>query len=117
MLTRRELLLAGTMGTLAIMVPSAAHASPNRGRPGTGPVLDPKPSGGPPTVTPDDITFQRRTLRAGPAEQVGLLPEQIGRMKVDMTTYLEPTEDHPNYPSYAGAVVLGAKDGVIVEHS
>jgi CubicO group peptidase (beta-lactamase class C family) len=72
---------------------------------------------GPPTVTPQDIGFQPRTLRTGSPVEVGLLPDLVARMPTDAAAYLEPTPDHPNYPSYGGAVVLAAKDGVIVQHA
>jgi CubicO group peptidase (beta-lactamase class C family) len=71
----------------------------------------------PPTVTPDDIRFTRHTLRGGDPRQVGLLPEYVQRMRADAEAYLVPTPDHPDYPTYAGAVVLAAKDGVIVQHT
>ena len=125
----RRLLWTVLLATLAIMVPSAAWSSPVDG--GT-PAADPgdhtdeeqiaKPTraadrDGAPTVTPDDIVFRPRTLRTGSPTQVGLLPGPIDRMAGDMAAYLVPTPDHPTYPTYAGAVVLAAKDGVIVEHS
>lgn len=72
---------------------------------------------GPPTVTPADIQFRHHTLRPGNARQVGLLPDQVDRLPVDLAAYLQPTPDHPGYPAYAGAVVLAAKDGVIVQHA
>jgi CubicO group peptidase (beta-lactamase class C family) len=70
---------------------------------------------GPPTVTPADIRFAEHTLRSGDARQVGLIPEYVERMRTDAEAYLAPTPDHPGYPTYAGAVVLAAKDGVIVQ--
>lgn len=75
------------------------------------------PTSGPPTVTPADIQFRHDTLRRGSARQVGLLPDQVGRLPADLAAYLQPTPEHPGYPAYAGAVVLAAKDGVIVEHA
>ncbi|MEV1289443.1 serine hydrolase domain-containing protein [Micromonospora sp. NPDC049679] len=72
---------------------------------------------GPPTVTPADIRFRQDTLRSGSAAEVGLLPEQVARIRPDAEAYLQPTADHPTYPTYPGAVVLAAKDGVIVEHA
>ncbi|MEH1168455.1 serine hydrolase [Micromonospora sp. CPCC 205539] len=84
--------------------------------PGTAAVAATHPSG-PPTVTPADIHFRHDTLRRGTARQVGLLPEQVDRLPADLAAYLQPTPDHPGYPAYAGAVVLAAKDGVIVEHA
>ncbi|GAA1821922.1 beta-lactamase family protein [Planosporangium flavigriseum] len=70
--------------------------------------------GEPPTVSPADIRFPRRTLRAGAPREVGLLAEPIRRMRADLETYLSPTADHPEHPAYAGAAVLAAKDGVVV---
>jgi CubicO group peptidase (beta-lactamase class C family) len=70
---------------------------------------------GPPTVSPADIRFQHRTLRPGQPRQVGLLPEYVERMPTDTAEYLQPTPDHPDHPAYAGAVVLAAKDGVVVQ--
>jgi CubicO group peptidase (beta-lactamase class C family) len=70
---------------------------------------------GPPTVTPADIRFSHRTLRSGSPREVGLVPEYVERMRADAEAYLAPTPDHPGHPTYAGAVVLAAKDGVIVQ--
>jgi CubicO group peptidase (beta-lactamase class C family) len=67
-----------------------------------------------PTVTPDDIVFEPRQLRTGRPVEVGLLPEQIERVRADLSAYLAPTPDHSAHPSYPGAVALAAKDGVIV---
>ncbi|MGI5214224.1 serine hydrolase [Plantactinospora sp. CA-290183] len=97
-----------------------AAAAPDAARPGAG---DERPVGaraawltGPPTVDPGDIRFERRILRAGTAREVGLLPEYVDRLRADAEAYLAPTPDHPNYPTYAGAVLLAAKDGVVVRH-
>jgi CubicO group peptidase (beta-lactamase class C family) len=68
-------------------------------------------------VTPSDIRFAHNTLRYGSPQQVGLAPEPIARMVTDAAAYLVPTPDHPTWPTYAGAVVLAAKDGVIVQHA
>jgi CubicO group peptidase (beta-lactamase class C family) len=73
--------------------------------------------GTPPAVTPEDIHFARDTLRRGTPAQVGLDAEPIARMVTDAAAYLVPTPDHPTWPTYAGAVVLAAKDGVIVQHA
>jgi CubicO group peptidase (beta-lactamase class C family) len=48
---------------------------------------------------------------------VGLLPEPIDRMRADLEKYLSPTPDHPDHPTYAGAVALAAKDGVVVQRT
>ncbi|MEQ4301211.1 serine hydrolase [Plantactinospora sp. B6F1] len=71
---------------------------------------------GPPTVDPADVRFERRTLRTGRPQEVGLLPEYVDRLRTDAEAYLSPTPDHPNFPTYAGAVLLAAKDGVVVRH-
>ena len=77
------------------------------------PILD----SGPPTVTSADIRFAQHTLRRGEAREVGLIPEYVDRMRTDAEAYLMPTPDHPGYPTYAGAVVLAVKDGVVVQHA
>lgn len=73
--------------------------------------------GTPPTVTPEDIRFPHDTLRRGTPAEAGLDAEPIARMVTDAAAYLVPTPDHPRWPTYAGAVVLAAKDGVIVQHA
>jgi len=70
---------------------------------------------GPPSVSPSEIRFTRHTLRTGTPAQVGLLPEYVQRMRGDAEAYLAPTPDHPRWPTYAGAAVLAAKDGVVVQ--
>ncbi|BCL12521.1 serine hydrolase domain-containing protein [Micromonospora sagamiensis] len=90
------------------------------GMPATGaPVTAAPPSveSGPPAVTPADIQFRDDTLRPGSAREVGLLPGEVDRLPADLAAYLQPTPDHPGHPTYAGAVVLAAKDGVIVQHA
>ncbi|MGH3715785.1 MAG: serine hydrolase [Micromonosporaceae bacterium] len=109
MLTLRGQTLRGLIGVAALTTLAIVVSSPA--------VAQPVERTGPPTVTPDDLIFQPRTLRTGSPVEVGLIGEQIDRMATDAAAYLEPTSDHPNYPSYAGAVVLGAKDGVIVQHA
>lgn len=107
----RGLLVILIGASLTIVTPSASWAAPHNSPAGV------EPRSGPPTVTPDDLVFQPRTLRTGSPEQVGLLPDEIDTMVTEAERYLEPTDDHPNYPSYSGAVVLGAKDGVVVQHA
>ncbi|MFI6262532.1 serine hydrolase [Micromonospora sp. NPDC051006] len=81
-------------------------------------VAAPPPAGsGPPAVTPADLRFRHDTLRPGEAREVGLLPEQVDRIPADLAAYLQPTPDHPGHPTYAGAVALVAKDGVVVQHT
>ncbi|SCF16793.1 CubicO group peptidase, beta-lactamase class C family [Micromonospora viridifaciens] len=77
----------------------------------------PPAESGPPAVTPADIKFRDDTLRPGSAREVGLLPDHVDRLPADLAAYLQPTPDHPGHPTYAGAVVLAAKDGVIVQHA
>ncbi|SDY89539.1 CubicO group peptidase, beta-lactamase class C family [Micromonospora pattaloongensis] len=71
----------------------------------------------PADISPADLRFRQDRLRRGDAREVGLLPEQVDRIAVVAAAHLEPTADHPDHPSYAGAVVLAAKDGVIVQHA
>jgi len=74
-----------------------------------------EPDAGPPSVSPADIRFAHHTLRLGEPRQVGLQPEDVDRMRTDAAAYLQPTPDHPGHPAYAGAAVLAAKDGVVVQ--
>ncbi|MBG0563811.1 serine hydrolase domain-containing protein [Actinoplanes aureus] len=67
-----------------------------------------------PVVTPADIRFRHDVLRSGTARQAGLLPERIAEMPAIAAAYLEPTPDHPDRPTYAGATVLAARHGVVV---
>jgi CubicO group peptidase (beta-lactamase class C family) len=74
-------------------------------------------SGGPPTVTADDLKFTPgRTLHYGSAVQAGLLPDQVDAIARDAASYetARPGAAHPRYP---GAVVLAAHNGTIVQHS
>jgi CubicO group peptidase (beta-lactamase class C family) len=69
---------------------------------------------GPPTVTPADLRFTPgRTLRYGAAPEVGLLPEHVTAITATARRFMEPS---PTFPMYPGAVVLAARDGVIVKH-
>ena len=110
----------GTAAALALAV-ALAPAYPAAARPDDTALGRPTGPGvnwrfGPPTVDPADIRFARRTLRAGTAREVGLLPEYVDRLRADAAAYLNPTPDHPGHPTYAGAVLLAAKDGVVVRH-
>ncbi len=97
--------VAGAIGALA---PSRAQAGARIGaRVGT-------EASSVPTVTPDDIVFEPRLLRPGRPVEVGLRPEQIERVRADLSAYLAPTPDHPAHPSYPGAAALAARDGVVV---
>jgi CubicO group peptidase (beta-lactamase class C family) len=101
----RTVALVAAVAVLVTSVPATAAAA------------QPPADSGPPAVTPADIQFRNDTLRRGSAREVGLLPEHVDRMPADLAAYLQPTPDHPGYPAYAGAVVLAAKDGVIVQHT
>jgi CubicO group peptidase (beta-lactamase class C family) len=70
---------------------------------------------GPPTATPDEIRFRRDTLRPGTAKDAGLLAEPVNALRGIAESYLQPTPDHQTWPTYAGAVVLAAHNGVVVQ--
>ena len=73
---------------------------------------------GPPTVTGDDVQFTpQRTLSSGSPEEAGLVAKHVDQIVSDLTAYLGTTPENPTFPMYGGAVVLAAKDGVIVEHA
>ncbi|MFC7531631.1 serine hydrolase [Actinoplanes sp. GCM10030250] len=69
---------------------------------------------GAPTVTPADIRFRRDVLRPGTARQAGLLSEPVAALPGIAASYLLPTPDHPDHPTYAGATVLAARHGLVV---
>ncbi|MDO3705153.1 serine hydrolase domain-containing protein [Micromonospora sp. C28SCA-DRY-2] len=104
---RRGLALGLAVAVLGTAMPATGAAAAERSPAGSAP----------PSVTPADLRFRHDTLRYGDAREVGLLPEHVDRMPADLTAYLEPTPDHPGHPTYAGAVVLAAKDGVVVQHA
>ncbi|MGH3662226.1 MAG: serine hydrolase [Micromonosporaceae bacterium] len=112
----RALLITLLGGSLMMVTPPAAWAGDPAAPPELLGLAAAASRTGPPTVIPDDLKFPRRTLRQGAPQEVGLLPEQIEKMNTAAEAYLQPTPDHSAHPSYAGAVVLGAKDGVIVDH-
>jgi CubicO group peptidase (beta-lactamase class C family) len=58
-----------------------------------------------------------RTLRSASAGEAGMRPEYADRLVTDAASYLVPAADHRDHPAYAGAVVLGARDGVIGVHA
>ncbi|MGN9778067.1 serine hydrolase [Micromonospora sp. H33] len=99
------------LGTAVTVLVTAAPAGPAAA------AAQPPADSGPPAVTPADIHFRHDTLRRGDARQVGLLPEHVDRLPADLAAYLAPTPDHPGHPTYAGAVALAAKDGVIVQQA
>ncbi|NDL57352.1 serine hydrolase domain-containing protein [Phytoactinopolyspora mesophila] len=116
--SRRDFLRTIGAGLAAtVSVPATAGAASAAIRPvlaaGSGGQLT-----GPPTVTGDDVRFTPdRTLSSGSPGDVGLLAEHVGRIVPSLTAYLDTTPENPDRPMYAGAVVLAAKDGVVVEHS
>ena len=100
---------------LAVALSGAAPAYASPAAPSTtltGTLIAPK--AGPPTVTAQDVRFTPgRSLRYGSARDAGLLPEPVAAIAGDAARYLEPAPTRPLYP---GAVVLAARDGVIVAH-
>ena len=69
----------------------------------------------PPTVTPADIRFRHDVLRPGTARRAGLLSAPVAAMPELARSYLAPTPDHPDRPTYAGVTVLAAHRGVVVQ--
>lgn len=67
-------------------------------------------------VTADDLVFTERTLHEGSALDAGVLPEFVDAIVPNLRLYLEPGPGR-DHPSFAGAVVLAASHGMIVEHS
>ncbi|XVU28278.1 serine hydrolase [Actinoplanes sp. CA-054009] len=65
-------------------------------------------------VTPADIQFRHDVLRPGTARSAGLSPGPIAALPGIAESYLRPTADHPDHPTYAGATVLAAHHGVVV---
>ncbi|NMO53285.1 serine hydrolase [Actinoplanes sp. TBRC 11911] len=68
-----------------------------------------------PEITPDQLVFRHDVLRAGTAAQAGLLAAPVAAMRAIAESYLVPTADHPDHPAYAGATVLAARNGVVVQ--
>jgi CubicO group peptidase (beta-lactamase class C family) len=66
------------------------------------------------TVTPGDLMFRHDVLRPGTARQAGLLTDHIAALPDIAASYLRPTPDHPDHPTYAGATVLAAHHGIVV---
>ena len=69
----------------------------------------------PPAAAPANLRFAHHVLRPGTARRAGLLPEPVAGMRAVAESYLAPTPDHENRPSYPGAVVLAAHDGIVVQ--
>lgn len=78
---------------------------------------DPATKAGPPTVTPEDLTFPSPApkLRPGTPKQAGLLSTHVDKIAPAAAEFMEPGPDRP-HPSHPGFVLLAARDGVIVEH-
>ncbi len=68
-----------------------------------------------PAVTPGDIRFRHDVLRPGTAREAGLLPDRVAALPGIAASYLVPTADHPGRPAYAGASVLAAHHGIVVQ--
>jgi CubicO group peptidase (beta-lactamase class C family) len=68
-----------------------------------------------PGITPDQLVFRHDVLRAGTAGQAGLLSAPVAAMRGVAESYLVPAADHPDHPAYAGATVLAARNGVVVQ--
>ncbi|GAA3516947.1 serine hydrolase domain-containing protein [Actinocatenispora rupis] len=106
-ISRRSLLLGATAGAAVAAV-----------GPGLTGAAQAAPRGGAPTVGPGDLRFTPgRTLRPGSAAQVGLRTEVVSAMVPDTARYLATTAENPQHPMYAGATVIAAKDGVVVEYA
>lgn len=93
---------------LLVLLPLCLAAGLTVGAPATA-----APAQGP-VVTPADIHFRHDVLRAGTARQAGLLPGPVAALPAVAESYLRPTPDHPDHPTYAGATVLAARHGVVV---
>src|SRR4051794_4698166 len=108
-MVRRGIALLAVMSITAVVTASASPA------PAFSVSAEHRTGSDPPRVSPADIRFAHRVLRTGRPQQVGLLPEQVQQMRADLEHYLAPAPDHPGHPVYAGAVVLAAKQGVVVQ--
>ena len=121
--SRRGVLLGAALGATSVVVgPTLAQAAPEGADTISGPAgpyravpAHHRPAGAP-QVGPADLHFTPgRTLRRGRAGQVGLLSGQVDRMVSDAVKYLQTTPENPAHPMYAGATVVAAKDGVVVQ--
>ena len=74
------------------------------------------PADAPPTVTGADLTFSDYILRDASAVDAGLVAEYVDAIVPNLRRFLEPG-DGREHPSFAGAVVLAASHGLIVEHA
>ena len=99
----RRVVLGAALGSAAVALTGTAAS----GAPG---------QSGPPTVGSEDLRFTPgRRLRPGTPREVGLDPAYVGAMPADAAAYLTTTPANPNFPMYAGAAVIAAKDGRIVQ--
>jgi CubicO group peptidase (beta-lactamase class C family) len=95
-----RVLLVGVLLAVPASVETARAQSP----------ATPPSLAGPPTVTAGDIRFTPgRTVHNGSAREAGLLPDKVAAIGADAAQYLSGTA-----PLYPGAVVLAARNGVIV---
>jgi CubicO group peptidase (beta-lactamase class C family) len=95
------------------LVPFASAACLLAAQPATAaPAVRAEPA---PTVTPADIRFRHDVLRRGSAREAGLLADRVAALPGIAASYLVPTADHPDRPAYAGATVLAAHHGIVVQ--
>jgi len=64
-------------------------------------------------VSPEDLQFPNRRLRAGSPAEALLLPGPLEAMSADLRSFLSPS---PTRPMYAGGVVLASRNGVVPVH-
>jgi CubicO group peptidase (beta-lactamase class C family) len=100
----------GTVGSLAVAYGAGPSSAPALAASWNG-----SGSGGPPTVTPDDLEFRPHRLRPGSPHRAGLLRGQVEKIVPAAEEYMRPGPGRPN-PSHPGFVLLAARNGVVVEH-
>jgi len=106
MIRRRSFLLGAAGGAAAVALPLPAQAANPAERP---------PIGG--DVLDRIIGQHNRTLRHGSAWQADLIPSHVAEIAPAAESGLAPGTGVNGHPLYPGEVVLGARNGVIVEHS
>jgi CubicO group peptidase (beta-lactamase class C family) len=109
---RRRHFLGAAVGTAAA-VPGAALLA---GAAPAAAASAPAGPSGPPTVTPEDLSFHPRVLRPGSARQAGVLQEYVEKIVPAAAVYMQPGPGRP-HPSHPGFALLAARDGVVVEHA